>query len=498
MSDNDAACRSLNLWLKNPKILQGIRYLTIKGYCGRRGNGSKENDHWPLIIELLTKLSNLKVCEYKVCYQPPLLFLETLHKSHPKASLRLFNYERKNVTMGPDDPAELALGSSPALVTFSGSIWTGGHDDFPDLREAAMRRIIAMAPNLRFASISKGHSGCVVRGYSNEQLQAQREKERPFKTTRPSNSLRTLHLDGFGACEQTLKDWGNLVDLTCLEKVKCSRGVLNASFFQAAPTLLPNLSQLSVNFSRYHGGPTKDIAVAAQTYLITCSPLRCISLWSWNDFVPVDVILRHGPKLESLELHEREMCNVEPPRRLLSIEEIAMIRDSCPVLREFTLDIDRETVDGTEEIDNPRKYAELAAFPQVSRIQLYFDLGIAWKASYNPLTGLCADPLSPSEDDHSAEDGSEKERRQFLPPSTPEHAVPYVKNLWRRLFATRSAGARQLDIKNGEVERKMGSGYPAPWVIWESHRSSHWRVLPNERDDMKDEPVLTVIKGQHV
>lgn len=402
--------------------------------------------------------------------------------------------------MGPNDPAELALTASPALISFSGSIWSSAGEEDCDLREAAMRRIIATAPNLRFASVEKGQSGCVVRGFSREALARQQDQERPFRTTRPNKSVRALHLDGFGSSEHTLKDWGKVVDLSSLERLKCSRGVPDASFFRAAPILLPNLSQLSVNFQTYHNGPPNEIAGAAQTYLVTCPPLKSISLWSWDKFVPLDVVLRHGPKLTTLELHEREMPDVGPPRRQLSTEELVQVRECCPVLRDLTLDIDRENAEGKGETINPKKYAELAAFPHLNRLQIYFDLGIAWEN--NIRAGASAEaPSYHYENDWSDGDGDgtpdpKPPNRNPVPCSQPQYWIPYVKNLWRTVFATRQTGPRELDVKNGEVERKVGVGYPASWVIWEQSNSSHWRVLPNERDDMRDQPVLTVVKGK--
>lgn len=506
--DSHGARSLVQRWLLDPRILQGIRYLTISGYFMHDVPVSEQVEIWTLLARLIAEISNLKVCAYKARHQPPLVLLEALHRGHPKVSLRVFNYERKDASMGPDDPDELALASSPALTSFSGSIWSSGRQDpqgFPDLREASMRRIIATAPNLRFASITKGRSGCVVFTYTPGQDDERLEKEKAFRTTRPSSSVRALHLDGFGSSEQMLQNWGRTVNLTLLENIKCSRGAPDKSFFQAAPTLLPNLSHLSVNFQAYHSYATDQIADAAQTYLITCAPLKAISLWSWNDYVPLNVILRHGTKLTSLELHERETTEPEPRRRTLSSVEIKEIRDSCPHLRNLTLDIDRETSDGKDETINPPKYAELASFPNLDRIQLYFDLGIAWKdsrysnpATLNPLnrtSSTAGDSESnPLTIDDDATDDDNTDGPVPVAPSQPEHHVPYVKDLWRTLFAGKRS-SKQLDVKNGEVERKPGAGYPAGWVLWERRNSSHWRVLPNERDDRKDEPSLEVLKG---
>ncbi|KAL9617794.1 MAG: hypothetical protein Q9160_007448 [Pyrenula sp. 1 TL-2023] len=504
--DSDSARRLIQRWLSDPRTLQGIRHLTITGYFMHDVPVSEQLETWRLLAKLVTEISNLKVCAYKARHQPPLVLLEALHREHPKASLRVFYYERKDASMGPDDPDELALTSSPALTSFSGSIWSSGSQGFPDLREAAMRRIVATAPNLRFVSITQGRSGCVAFVYSPEQMDEQLEKEKPFRTSRPSSSVRTLHLDGFGSSEQMLQEWRKTVNLTLLENIKCSRGAPDKSFFQAAPTLLPNLSHLSVNFQAYHSYATDQIAAAAQTYLITCAPLKAISLWSWNDYIPLDVVLRHGTKLTSLELHERETTEPEPPRRTLSSIEIKEVCDSCPHLKNLTLDINRETSDGKDETINPPKYTELAAFPRLDCIQLYFDLGIAWQDSgYNypaPFSGprqaspaagnSPSNPLTVDDDSDDDSDGPVP-----VAPSAPEHHVPYVKNLWRTLFAGKTS-SKQLDVKNGEVERKPGVGYPAGWVIWESSASSHWRVLPNERDDRMDEPVLRVVKGPRI
>lgn len=59
-----------------------------------------------------------------------------------------------------------------------------------------------------------------------------------------------------------------------------------------------------------------------------------------------EVLERHGPTLESLKLHEKEVyydptvCG-RRERDTLSVEELEMIRDMCPKLERLEVDVDR-------------------------------------------------------------------------------------------------------------------------------------------------------------
>ena len=310
-SDPDHNNLDLSSWLSNDDVLRGLHYLTIAS--NRRSEQMISSDLEPRdqeetkfenLVSLVTKLGNLKVLNWSYHGPIPLAVVEALQEHHPKAELRVYSFDRFSATDDHQDPAELALAKSPNLTIIKTSIWHGGHGTHPDLREAAFKRIVATAPNLRFASVVTGHSGCVIHMPTEEELEELEQQSKKFLTqNKPNNALRALTLDGYPLNEETLKDWGKLVDLSKLESLKCSRGLPDATYFTYAPQVLTSLKHVSLNLS-YGSQAVKNLI---QTYIQDIAPLESLSLWSWIGIVPLDGILkRHGETLKTLQLHERE------------------------------------------------------------------------------------------------------------------------------------------------------------------------------------------------
>lgn len=233
---------------------------------------------------------------------------------------------------------------------------------------------------------------------------------------------------------------------------------------------------------------------------------------SWMGIIPLDTILsQHGATLETLQLHERETLGHhfdQEPRKCLSVDDLKSIKKACPKIRDFTFDLNRQTADLTEELDSKgyrAVFEELASWPSLSKIQIYYDLGLAFIANMRVMYGDDSD----GEDEDQHEEGIEeadgpqeasesatpspkrrktkRDKPKILQPSTNQAIQDYLPKLWKATFGDRPAHSpRSLDVKFGEWERKMGGGYPAPWVIAEQHCRTYWEVRPHERDDSQD------------
>ena len=517
-------------WLANPEILCSIRHLTINGYPFRKYADINAKRHgkasdrlaaaWKSVAELIEKLGNLKILHWQYDGPIPLTILEGLHKYQPKSELKIYNFQRTSSGLDHNDPAELALSRSPALTAIKAVIWHRGGGSAIDLREAACQRIIANAPNLKYASVTTGQSGCVIRYLSPDQQASQDKMAELFHTNiRPNQTLKTLTLDGYGLSKGLVERWGKFVDFSSLEGLKCSRGfVPDKSYFSIASDLLKNLRHVSLNFA---SNPNLDMSTAAENYLASCAPLETLSLWSWMKVVTLPTILKHGPTLRCLQLHERESTSIEVARGLLDNEDVREIRIACPQLQEFTMDIDQETESWQDEKENPKIYHELALFgSQLNKVQLYFELGIAAQIAGRPTLTRPAAPArvvdgeevvdadaarafsdSDTESTNSDHDGGHQKKRlkqsrlsarkkAMLPRPSLDSTFACAKNIWKTVFGTRSTGEKALDIKIGEWERKLGAGLPAPWVQWEQSARSHLMLRPHERDDMQDKVVL--------
>jgi hypothetical protein len=501
--------------LAETEPLCSIRHLIIVGHAHSDSDKRPEiQSTCESLARLLQSLASLRSLVWRYASPITLDILDAIHQYQPKSALKIYNWSREADDTDQNDPAELALAYSPALTCLQASIWNGGGSSHPDLREAACKRIIANAPNLQYASVTTGRSGCVIRMLSAAERVELAEKEELFHTHKqPSTSLKALTLDGYGLSRKTLDLWGRFLDLSNLESLKCSRGfVPDKSYFELAPELLTNLKHVSLNFS-YNNDP--DIAAAADNYLAACPPLETISLWSWMNVISLSSILKHGPTLKTLQLHERESVNLDAPRNLLTATDVADIRRLCPILHDFTMDIDREAQEWDEEVDNRTIYSELALFgSQLDKIQLYFNLGIAAQIAnavrHRPggrAPSALEDAVSSSdlESENDQEGPQAKQAKHdsvlsarekaMLPLPSPRATSEHVRSIWKTIFGPRRTGERALDIKIGEWERKMGAGYPAAWIIWEQNTKSYIMLRPHERDDMLDEVVLTCQGG---
>ena len=495
----DSSEHDIRSWLANDQVMRGLHYLKIStGYPealtvpDANDLLEAENRKFENLALLISKLGNLKLLEWAYRGPIPLQILEALHKCHPKAELRVYNFTRLEATADHQDAAEIALSKSPALTVLRASIW--GNADHPDLREAAFQRVVAAAPNLRSASVTKGRSGCVVRGYSKAQMDELDELTAKFITNhKPSASMRSLTLDGYSMSEYTLKDWATIVDLSKLESLKCSRGEPDISYFTYAPQVLKSLKHVSLNFS-YGGEQVKDVA---QAYISEVAPLESLSLWSWMGVVPLETVLsRHGKTLRTLQLHERETSTdgVQTRREILSEDDLVNIKYQCPLLRDFTFDIDRhsKSLKPRTELDRDANKWETIASMNLDKLQVYYDLGIGTMTyAYGVECG------SDEEEYYSDTDGADlsgrsppakRQKKVIYRPSTHESIEAMVKELWKRIYGSRSnTTGRALDVKFGEWERKIGVGYPASWVLEESAQKTFWLVRPSERDDQLGE-----------
>lgn len=468
---------------------------------------------WAPLVELVTKTARLIRVDFSFpTTHFPLTLLDALQTHHPQVKLYIWQQHRDE-ELDHTDVAEQALAVSPILRGIKANAWYNGQHMAIDLRIAAFQRIVANAPNLEYASITKGSSGCVAYHLQPEEQAREQEAAAKFflPSRRPNTSVRRLTLDGFNLNKATLIEWGKHISLPHLEDLKCSRGLPQSTYFELAPSLLTNLKHVSLNLISARS-PERTRLVDA--YLSTCAPLETLSLWSWMGVVSLESILEHGGSLKRLELHERESTELNKRRGLLSVLDVRRIREGCPHLEDLTLDMDREVADWQKDIElHMELLQQIGQFGQfgrrLRRVQIYFDLGIALQtAGVNhqaaSLSGSDAD--SPAEEDEAldCEESVEDEvdasaghvYKGPFAPLTPEEIHKHGEQVWKIIFAEHGlVSPRELDIKWGEWERKVGSGYPAPWAFWEQRCRTHVLVRPAERDDQFGEAVVHIRGG---
>ena len=218
---------------------------------------------------------------------------------------------------------------------------------------------------------------------------------------------------------------------------------------------------------------------------------------SWANNVTLAAILRHGPTLRTLRLHERETVPVDgqPIRYLLTSEDIKAIKSACTQLKDLTFDLHRKTSYLESEIETHAEIIEeLSSWHSLAKVQIYYDLGIASLVEAARIEAS----IDSEEEDLSSEDGdaevmlssppSNSARREELlypKPSGNQAIEVYLPKLWSAIYGSRSFGARALDVKFGEWERKHNGSNA--WAVTESMSRTHWVVTPRERDDQADQ-----------
>jgi hypothetical protein len=495
-------------WLENPTALRGIRHITISSSpTTQQFNQVVDNDDgesWTIFVNFIKQAARLRTITWRCCSHIPLTVIEALEKYHPSLQLKVYNYTRPSPSGDSRHPAELALARSPLLVGISAKLYCDYTFYRRDFREVALRRIIATAPNLKYASVLVDQAE-----RAGHRATKKEDRDAFYSGCSPNPALRTLVLDGYRLSKSTLEDWSNFVDLSALENIKCLRGGEPSSdYFAHALKVLPSLKHVSLNLRFNH---SKEFRAAVENYLLLCPTLESLSLWSWMGRVKLDTILRHGPTLKMLQLHEREEGMLGRPT--MTVEDVKAIREACPQLTDLTIDMRRESRNLAAETRNDEICRELALFgPQLEKVQVYFDLGIAsiWaglfiqnlgdedssseeeseESDVDEMQAFPGNMHESEEEDDKAPVAPEPVTFKIIKPSKTRHIERYVAGMWQMIFGQKMTGLRALDIKFGEWEQKIGvgaGGHPGHNRSLETGLKSFWMVRPCVRDDMRNE-----------
>jgi len=463
-------------------VLDAIRTISIEVHEIKDWNRNKASTNysgWDDLVDLLIRLPYLKALTVAGDGQIPKIVFETIEHYHKTAYLDILDWCRLEDGQDHNNPDEIALAKSPNLRSIQARLWNTNADY--DLRFAALKRIVTMAPNIQDVDISQGSSGCVVRGYSMEQLQEERRRAALFDVEASPKSIKSLKSEG-GSFVDSL---GIAVDCTKLESLDIDY-IPDEDFFtrDCLPnSRFPNLKHFSTSIDLYNRDAIKlaVLKLAVSGYIASAKPLQTLSLKNWRKDIPLSTILSaHGKTVQTLALHETE--NINEPQGLLSLTELDQIAQCCPFLEDLTLDV------GDRGLDHMlAMISALAKLPKLSVLRIYIPLGIAGEAAQTPW-GLLEKEKS------SLDVGSHKRN-----PLSPLDDACWLENFWSILrtekLRYRTPALQEFHVKIGEWESKMGQGFPAPWVIWESSNRRYLIAKPSERDDTPDELSVQEMKS---
>lgn len=299
------------------------------------------------------------------------------------------------------------------------------------------------------------------------------------------NNLKSLTIDcpNLTLSSSTLQEIDKFVDLSALEYLKFSRGRAQ-DYFQVAGTLLPNLKHISLNFNN---STDDSMLKAAGEYLRTCAPVQTLSLWGWTSVIALpDLVARHGPSLQVLQLHERDTLYSDS-RVVLEPSDVELLMSSCPNLADLTIDLEIQNNEYEVRPDEPIvQILEVLADrkPQLRRVQIYLSAAALLGILFSVATKEAADTTNENRVAYSDDHPSFQEARrgktamiayrsQYILPVV----EPCVTGIWNMLYGKCTSGERLLDVKFGDWESRSPLSSPG------REPRTFCQVRPHERDD---------------
>ena len=421
---------------------------------------------WEPLGRLLSRVPNLQEIQWSAQEPIPRIIIEIIEENHPMALLNVWKWNRRAADEDGNNEDEMALARCPNLRKIQASLWISEQVGGPfDYREPAIWRIIATAPNLTHASITKVIlSRPWVPNDHNEE--PYRSLLATFAVNSRSPSVSSITVDGYTS--DVLQKVDQFVDLSQLRSFKYSRYVPDVSFFQTAMSKMTNLKHLALNFGDNDHMPSNRVPVEeTERFVDACNGLESISFWSWRKVISLNTILKHGPTLRNLQLREREPLRITTTtssptvhREVMTCAEIEEIRLRCHKLDDLTIDLRFNDFDTT----NIRICQELSKFnPPLTSLQIYFESDSDKDGPNTPLRRMRHANSSPTP------------QNSF----TVSETLKFLHDMWSSIFPHPSPSTTKLTIKFGEWERKVSISSAAAAV------KKYFVIHQAERDDRK-------------
>lgn len=456
-------------------ILLSIRSITVNSVPKRKNwrirtefdkpTRQAHEKKWLLFADLLSRIPHLKSFTLQGTDQISVALLDAFERYHPQAHLHVQNWTRIEDDEDHNNAAEIALARSPNLRSLQARLWD---TTYIDLHRGALKRIVAVSPNLDTLDISEGSSGLVRRVITPEESQQTSVMLEKFSEDAVPSSNSILSLSCRGTYHAL--NLGDVTDLSKLELLEVGRvaDIYYSGNNQWHGEKFPRLKHLSFTLD----GPRVDrLDRGIELFLYTCSPLQSLKVTDGAIHLPLSVISPHANTLRTLVWHNTEMAGSEASSYAISLREVQELSERCHILEDITIDAEKLSVEGgMNEI-----LAALAAFPLLHTIRIYIPLGVAEEAARTPHMFLDEDETRAEIEAHCRN------------PFNPMEDSCWLENAWSLLrHEKKKNGSRplmELHVKVGEWEREMSSGYPAGWVVWEAANRRYFIATPHERDD---------------
>jgi hypothetical protein len=432
------------------------------------------------LVTLVAEIPKLRTLTFTGNFPIPISLLHVLETRQPQCHLHIRDWQHPLTDTDHNDPAEIALATSPNLRSITARLWGDGC-------ARPLRRIVSLSPHLESVEIEQGAFGCLIRTHSAQERAEIERLGALFTTGKPSqNSIRRLKSRG-GDYVKMLED---VTEMSKLESLDLG-WTRNSDFFftPSGSVRFGSLKHLSVQMGPWYDPRYERPDAFLRDFLAACSPLESLRITDRRGrFDLATILTNHGHSLRELNLHESEQVvdGMRESDHCLSLDEIRDVRKRCPKLQEFTADLERSpTWHSTKEI-----FEELAKFEKLQKLTLYFPLSLAYMSSSffsppNPplLLGF-RDPV-PSDYVHAD-------------PFNRKQSSAWLENIYSFLLhqkrINKTAALKELCIKLGEWERPPPTGLPASWEVTEGRTKRCFILTESERDDCSDKVALRILR----
>ncbi|KAI6093932.1 hypothetical protein F4821DRAFT_221764 [Hypoxylon rubiginosum] len=341
-------------------------------------------DDWRPLADLVRQLPMLSDVIYQCSAQFPPCLLKALHErqpERPKCRLHLDSFKLRCLSTEPPtaDPHELMLIKSPCLHSIT--IRTGrrtlhgsGHCVPQDQINLLFRLVAGLTPNLKEVHVF-GMDGFPDVPLGPRYASFSPKWEGLLPIPRPGlqekGSLSYLHLVGdFEFNGRDIDEWASCTDFTVLRTLRLD-GLIEQEVIYAlyARHSFPSLDALDIclnldRIERLARLPEHFLwhCEDVEEFLCSLPTLQTLRMRNWVHSVSLQKVL--GSNLKTLWLEPAMYSNEH-----ITTEDIAQIREQCPLLENLTLGVVRS--EGC--VHETAVYTELGTLPKLRRLSLIMD-----------------------------------------------------------------------------------------------------------------------------
>ena len=312
---------------------------------------------WMLVAELVVALPHLADVTFS-CPSPfPACILEALHGKDPLPRLSLQTFKFRTPRRDAVSPDEMALATSPCLhsITVQYLVWGSRLVDYN--RDAVMRMVAGMAPNLREIRISSSGRGPGqspdLHAFATSNFHTWQGFPGVSDADMEPGRLTSLTIVAPMRLE-LLQVWTERTDFTLLRTLHLETSLKMESLqWLGENCRLPSLRELGLKVFQPLDRPYQELVDAVAFFLTGVPPLETLALSGVVETQLLDLaLLKQGDSLHQLTLgpftpFERPSGRLHRPK-VITGHAIQRVGEACPKLRDLTVYMCRSKSDSTE------------------------------------------------------------------------------------------------------------------------------------------------------